>query len=135
VDLCRQCAGNRWLPEIELAAGPEGGGSVVFLEFAAPVDYPVHGQFAGQWRARAGDAEFQEVRQAARIIDAEHGNRRPGGQVRPRRRPHLPSHRRAAGANRRLLPGWTELYGAILEDVAEVPRRIPRERIRYQMSP
>ena len=27
VDLCRECAGNRWLPGIELAAGLEGGGS------------------------------------------------------------------------------------------------------------
>ena len=25
VDLCRECAGNRWLPRIELAAGLEGG--------------------------------------------------------------------------------------------------------------
>jgi hypothetical protein len=35
VDLCRKCAGNRWLPRIELAADLEGGGSVVFLEFEA----------------------------------------------------------------------------------------------------
>jgi hypothetical protein len=79
VDLCRQCAGNRWLPRIELAAGLEGGGSVVFLEFVAPVDHPVVKQFAGQWRARAGDAEFAEARRAAQMIDAEYRNRRPGG--------------------------------------------------------
>ena len=30
-----ECAGNRWLPRIELAVGLEGGGSVVFLEFVA----------------------------------------------------------------------------------------------------
>ena len=70
VDLCRQCAGNRWLPRIELAAGLEGGGSVVFLEFAAPVDRAVAGQVAGQWRTAAGDAEFEEVRRAAQMIDA-----------------------------------------------------------------
>jgi len=46
VDLCRECAGNRWLPRIELAADLEGGGSVVFLEFVAPVDHPVVKQFA-----------------------------------------------------------------------------------------
>ena len=46
VDLCRECAGNRWLPRIELAAGLEGGGSVVFLEFVAPVDHPVTGSAA-----------------------------------------------------------------------------------------
>jgi hypothetical protein len=39
VDLCRECAGNRWLPRIELAAGLEGGGSVVFL--LARVDPPL----------------------------------------------------------------------------------------------
>jgi hypothetical protein len=61
VDLCRECAGNRWLPRIELAADLEGGGSVVFLEFVAPVGHPVVKQFAEQWRARDGDAEFQEV--------------------------------------------------------------------------
>ena len=42
-DLCRGCAGNRWLPRIELTAGLEGGGSVVFLEFVAPADHPVAG--------------------------------------------------------------------------------------------
>src|SRR5260370_488391 len=35
VDLCRECAGNRWLPRIELAADLEGGGSVLFVELAA----------------------------------------------------------------------------------------------------
>ncbi|MGC2773862.1 MAG: hypothetical protein WA232_19355, partial [Candidatus Sulfotelmatobacter sp.] len=29
----------------------------------------------------------------------------------------------------------TELYRAILEDVAEVHRRIPRERMRYALEP
>jgi hypothetical protein len=77
VDLCRECAGNRWLPRIELAAGLEGGGSVVVLEFVAPVDHPVHGQFAEQWRARAGDAEFEEVRRAAQMIDAEYRESTP----------------------------------------------------------
>ena len=44
VDLCRECAGNRWLARIELAADLQGGGSAVFLEFIAPVDHPVAGQ-------------------------------------------------------------------------------------------
>jgi len=67
VDLCHECAGNRWLPRIELVihADLEGGGSVVFLEFVAPVDHPVVKQFAEQWRTAADDAEFQEVRRAA----------------------------------------------------------------------
>jgi hypothetical protein len=72
-----QCAGNRWLPRIELAADLEGGGSVVFLEFVAPVGHPVAGQFAGQWRARASDPEFQEMRRAAQRIDAEYRTSTP----------------------------------------------------------
>jgi hypothetical protein len=104
VDLCRECAGNRWLPRIELAAGLEGGGLVVFLEYVAPVDHPVVKQFAEQWQARTGDAEFQEVRRAedrrgVPEVDAV------VGWVRFGRRPHLQS-RRPAGAARRLLHGW-----------------------------
>ena len=79
VDLCRECAGNRWPPRIDLAAGLEGGGSVVFLEFVAPVDHPVHGQFAEQWQTRAGDPEFQEVRRAAQLIHAEYRKSTPWG--------------------------------------------------------
>jgi hypothetical protein len=134
VDLCRECAGNRWLPRIELAAGLEGGGSVVFLEYAAPVDHPVAGQFAEQWRTRADDAEFQEVRRAAQRIDAEYRYSTPwwGGYdlddahiFRAADRPVLIDIFRMAGA---------ELYRAILEDVAEVHRRIPRERMRYALD-
>jgi hypothetical protein len=77
VDLCRDCAGNRWLPRIELAAGLEGGGSVVFLEFVTPVDHPVIKQFAEQWQARASDPEFQEVSRAAQMIDAEYRTSTP----------------------------------------------------------
>ena len=77
VDLCRECAGNRWLPRIELAAGLEGGGSVVFLEFVTPVDHPVVKRFAEQWQARASDPEFQEVSQAAQMIDAEYRTSTP----------------------------------------------------------
>jgi hypothetical protein len=72
VDQCREHAGNRWRPRIELAADLEGGRSVVFLEYVAAVDHPVAGQFAGRWRTRAGDAQFQEVCQAAHSIDAEY---------------------------------------------------------------
>ena len=134
VDLCRECAGNHWLPGIELAAGLEGGGSVVFLEFVAPVDHPVAGRFAEQWRARAGDPEFAEVSRAAQMIDAEYRKSTPwwGGYdlddahiFRAGGRPVLIDVFRMAGA---------ELYDAILEDVATVHRRIPRERMRYALE-
>ena len=90
VDLCRECAGNRWLPRVELAADLEGGGSVVFLEFVAPVDHPVVKQFAEQWQARAGELLDDRVihgsdedRCGIPEVDAL------VGQVRPGRRPHL----------------------------------------------
>ncbi len=134
VDLCRECAGNRWLPRIELAAGLEGGGSVVVLEFVAPVDHPVHGQFAEQWRARAGDAEFQQVRRAAQMIDAEYRESTPWWG-----RCDLDDARIFRAADGPVLidvfcMAGTELYRAILEDVAEVHRRIPRERMLYTLE-
>jgi hypothetical protein len=134
VDLCRACAGNRWLPRIELAVGLEGGGSVVFLEFVAPVDHPVTGQFAEQWQARAGDAEFAEVSRAAQMIDAEYRTSTPwwGGC-------DLDDAHIFRAADRPVLidvfcMAGTELYRAILDDLAEVHRRIPRERMRYALD-
>jgi hypothetical protein len=135
VDLCRECAGNRWLPRIELAAGLEGGGSVVFLEYVAPVDHPVRGQFAGQWRARAADAEFQQVNRAAQRIDAEYRKSTPWWG-----RCDLDDACifRAADGRPVLIDVYcmagTDLYRAILEDVAGVHRRIPRERMRYALD-
>jgi hypothetical protein len=134
VDLCRACAGNRWLPRIELAAGLEGGGSVVFLEFVAPVDHPVTGRFAEQWRARAGDAEFAEVRRAAQLIDAEYRTSTPWWGRCDLDDAHI---FRAAGRPVLLdvfCMAGTDLYSAILEDVTEVHRRIPREQMRYALD-
>ncbi len=120
VDLCRECAGNRWLPRIELAAGLEGGGSVVFLEFVAPVDHPVVKQFAEQWRTAASDAEFAEVRRAAQMIDAEYRESTPWWG-----RCDLDDAHIFRAADRPVLidvfcMAGTELYRAILEDLAAV---------------
>jgi hypothetical protein len=76
VDLCRECAGNRWLPRIDLAADLEGG-SVVFLEYVAPVGHPVVKVFAELWQARADDPDFQEVSRAAQRIDTEYRESTP----------------------------------------------------------
>jgi hypothetical protein len=134
VDLCRECAGNRWLPRIELAADLEGGGSVVFLEFVAPVDHPVIEQFAEQWQARASDPEFQEVSQAAQRIDAEYRKSTPWWG-----RCDLDDAHLFRAADRPVLldvycMAGGDLYDAIREDVAEVHRRIPRERMRYALD-
>ena len=45
---------NRWLPQIELAAGLEGGGSVVFVEF---VDGTVADLTAGDRKLGNGHGE------------------------------------------------------------------------------
>jgi len=135
VDLCRECAGNRWLPRIELAAGLEGGGSVVFLEFVAPVDHAIAEQVAGQWRTGAGDAEFEEVRRAAQRIDAGYRKSVPWWDGFDLNEAHI---RRAADGRLVLIDVFcmdgASLYGKILEDVAEVHRRIPRERMRYALD-
>jgi hypothetical protein len=118
VDLCRECAGNRWLPGIELAAGLEGGGSVVFLEFAA-----------------AGDAEFEEVRRAAQLIDAGYRKSTPWWGRCDLNGAHI---RRAADGRLVLIDVFcmdgASLYREILEDVAGLHRRIPRERMRYALD-
>jgi hypothetical protein len=134
VDLCRECAGNRWLPRIELAASLEGGGSVVFVEFVAPVGHPVVKRFAGQWRTRAADPEFQELSRAAQRIDAEYRKSTPWWG-----RCDLDDAHIFRAADRPVLldvfcMAGTELYAAILEDVAAVHRRIPRERMRYALD-
>ena len=134
VDLCRECPGNRWLPRIELAAGLEGGGSVVFLEFVAPVGHPVVKQFAEQWRARADDPEFREVSRTAQRIDAEYRKSTPWWG-----RCDLDDAHIYRAADRPVLldvfcMAGSDLYRAILDDVAEVHRRIPRERMRYALD-
>jgi hypothetical protein len=135
VDLCRECVGNRWLPRIELAADLEGGGSVVFLEFAAPVDQAVAEQVAGQWRTAAGDAELQGVRRSAQLIDARYRQSTPWWDGYDLNEAHI---RRAADGRLVLIDVFcmdgASLYRTILEDVAEVHRRIPRERMRYALD-
>ena len=135
VDLCRECAGNRWLPRVELAVGLEGGGSVVFLEFAAPADHAVAGQVAGQWRTGTGDAELEEVHRVAQMIDARYRESMPWWDGFDLNEAHI---RRAADGRLVLIDVFcmdgASLYSQILEDVAEVHRRIPRDRMRYALD-
>jgi hypothetical protein len=135
VDLCRQCAGNRWLPGIELAADLEGGGSVVVLEFVAPVEQAVAAQVAERWQAGTCDADFEEVRRTALMIDAEYRKSTPWWDGFDMNSAHI---RRAADGRLVLIDVFcldgASLYGKILEDIAEVHRRIPRERMRYALE-
>ena len=135
VDLCRMCLGNRWLPAIELAVGLEGGGSAVFLEFAAPVDRAVAEEVAGQWRHGAGDEELGQVRLTAERLDELYRNSTPWWDGLDLNSAHI---RRAADGRLVLIDVFcldgASLYGMILEDIAEVHRRIPRERMRYALE-
>lgn len=135
VRLCRECAGNRWLPRVELAACLEGGGSLVFLEFAAPADQAVAAQVASQWRAGAGDADFRQVRRAAERIDAECRTSVPWWDGFDLNEAHI----RTAADGRLVLidifcVDGASLYGAVLRDIAEVHRQIPREHMRYALE-
>ena len=135
VDLCRRCSGNRWVPKVELATDLEGGGSVVFLEFVAPVEEAVAVEVAERWRTGAGDAEFEEVRRTARMIDAEYRKSTPWWDGFDMNSAHI---RRALDGRLVLIDIFcldgASLYGKILEDLAEVHRRIPPERMRYALE-
>ena len=135
VALCRVCAGNRWLPRVELAADLEGGGSVVFLEFVASVERAVADQVAQRWKSGEGDAEFEQVRRAAREIDAQYRDSTPWWDGFDLNSAHV---RRAVDGRLVLIDVFcmdgASLYGKILEDVTEVHRRIPRERMRYALE-
>jgi hypothetical protein len=79
-------------------------------------------------------AEFQEVRRAAQMIDAEYRKSTPWWG-----RCDLDDAHIFRAADRPVLlnvfcMAGTDLYRAILEDVAEVHRRIPRERMRYALE-
>lgn len=135
VALCRACDGNPWLPRMELAADLEGGGSVTFLEYVAPVDGGVAEQVAEQWRDGTGDEEFERVRRAAQAIDAEHRQSTPWRDGFDLNEAHV---RRAADGRFVLIDMFCmdgmSLYGSILDDVGAVHRQIPRERMRYALE-
>lgn len=135
VDLCRERAGNPWLPRVELAAELEGGGSAVFLEFVASVDKAVAGQIRDQWRTGTGSAELEEVRRAARMIDEKYRKSVPWWDGFDLNEAHV---RRAADGRLVLIDIFcmdgAALYGQILDDVTVVHRRIPRERMRYALD-
>jgi hypothetical protein len=135
VELCRECAGNQWLPRIELASVLEGGGSVVFLEYVTPVGHPLSQRVAERWQARADDPEFGQLRRAAQRIDAEYRASTPWWGQCDLVDAHLYW---SAGDHPVLIDVYCmageDLYGAILKDVAAVHRRIPRERMRYALD-
>ena len=108
---------------------------MVFLEFVAPVEEAVAVQVAERWRTGAGDAEFEEVRRTARMIDAEYRKSTPWWDGFDMNSAHI---RRAVDGRLVLIDIFcmdgASLYGKILEDLAEVHRQIPPERMRYALE-
>ncbi|NUR59576.1 MAG: hypothetical protein HOV87_13050 [Catenulispora sp.] len=135
VDLCRACPGNPWLPKIELAADLEGGGSVVFLEYAAPTDPAVAAQVADRFRTGADEDALDAVRDAARTIDARYRSTTPWWDGFDLNQAHV---RRALDGRLVFIDVFcmdgAALYGTILRDLAEVRRRMPVERMRYVLE-
>lgn len=135
VRLCARCAGNRWLPRVEVAGELEGGGSVAVLEYLAPVEPERAALVANQWRAGEGDAELAEVRRAAQEIDAEYRLRTPWWDGLDLNSAHV---RRAVDGRLVLIDVFcmdgVSLYGQILKDVTKVHGLIPRERMRYALE-
>jgi hypothetical protein len=121
------CPESSWRPASKAAVRSSSWSS------SLPWATPVVKQFAEQWRARDGDAEFQDVRRAAQRIDAEYRKSTPWWG-----RCDLDDAHIFRAADRPVLldvfcMAGTDLYNAILEDVAAV-HRIPRERMRYALD-
>jgi hypothetical protein len=99
------------------------------------VDHAVAGQVAGQWRTAAGDAELEQARRAAQMIDAGYRKSTPWWGRCDLNEAHI---RRAADGRLVLIDVFCmdgeSLYRNILHDAAGVHRRIPRERMRYALD-
>jgi hypothetical protein len=135
VELCARCAGNPWLPKVELAGELEGGGSVTVLEHLSPVAPERSALVADLWRAAEVDAELAEVRRAAEEIDAAYRSSTPWWDGLDLNSAHV---RQAVDGRLVLIDIFcmdgASLYGQILEDVTVVHALIPRERMRYVLE-
>jgi hypothetical protein len=139
LELCRRCAGNPYLPRVEVALDLDGGASLTVMEFLAPVTADVAGQVKQRWQDGAGapepDRDFDALRRAAIALDAECRDRVPWWE-----RVDLNE-----GNVRRAIDGrlvltdifcieGAALYGQIRKDVSVVHDRIPRSRMRYALD-
>ena len=77
LELCRRCAGSRYLPHVDLTAALEGGGSLTVLEFLAPAQEAAAAELIRQWKQDEGDAELSMVKAAALAVDEDYRARRP----------------------------------------------------------
>jgi hypothetical protein len=135
LELCRRCAGSRYLPRIDLTAALEGGGSLTVLEFLAPAQERAAGQLIRQWDQDDGDAELSRVKAAALAVDEEYRARVPWWDGIDLNQGNV----RASVDGRLMLVDvfcldGAGLYGQILHDPAVVRRRIPEEERRHLLE-
>ncbi|WP_139275647.1 hypothetical protein, partial [Mangrovactinospora gilvigrisea] len=71
VDLCRRCAGIRYLPHVELAVELDGGGHLTVLEHLKPAPVKVIKELLRTWEhPEDADAELRRLRDEVDRIDA-----------------------------------------------------------------
>ncbi|HEU4349698.1 MAG TPA: hypothetical protein VFR35_18125 [Actinoplanes sp.] len=135
LELCRRCAGNRYLPHVDFSAPLTGGGSLAVLEFLAPAPEAVAAQVIRQWRHDEGDADLRTVRAAALVVDEEFRARQPWWDGIDLNRDNV---RRGLDGRLALIDIFcmdgAALYGQILEDPLVVRRLIPPDQRRHLLE-
>ena len=69
VELCERCAGNRYVPRLELASKLEGGGHLAVLEYLHPADGSVVETLLHHWEhPEEADADLRALRHAVDVM-------------------------------------------------------------------
>jgi hypothetical protein len=135
LELCRRCAGSRYLPRIELTSALDGGGSLTVLEFLGPAPEAAAAELIRQWRQDEGDAELSTVKAAALAIDADYRARLRWWDGIDLNQGNV---RQSADGRLALVDVFcmdgAALYGQILQDPAVVRRLIPAEQRRHLLE-
>ncbi|GAA4986540.1 hypothetical protein [Actinopolymorpha pittospori] len=70
VELCRRCAANRYVPQVELATQLEGGGHLAVLEHLSPPGRELVETFLRHWaHAEEADADLRALRHEVDRMD------------------------------------------------------------------
>lgn len=135
VELCRRCAGSRYLPHIDLTSALDGGGSLTVLEFLAPAPEVVAGQLIRQWKQDDGDAELSFVKATALAVDEEYRARLPWWDGIDLNQGNV---RQSVDGRLILVDLFSmdgaALYGQILQDPAVVRRLIQEAQCRHLLE-
>lgn len=131
VELCRRAAGSPHLPQVHADVALDGGGQLTVMEFLRAAPAEVAAQVRRSWEA-GDDPLLAQVRAVAEEINAEAARSRPwwdqidlnDGNV------------RLSAAGQPVLidvfcVDGAAIYAALLEDPAELARRIPAGERRH----